>query len=217
LDDQELLMRLKARIEPDLAPVQPLGVPRLRALWLLAVWLALVAGILLGPGPRPDFEILGPWRTVGFSLVEVALCFVLAVVGLRMSIPAMRGSLAAAVSLMAVAVVVHLGLSWATLERSALSPPEGQAWRAGLTCLSTIAALGLGPLVLGGRLLMRGLMTRRLLAFASLGLASGLAAEAAWRLHCEYSAWSHVLYFHTGAVVLFVLVALVAARKVLRT
>lgn len=216
MDDHELLTRLKNRIEPDLAPVRPLGAPGSRALWLLGIWIVLCAGILLGPGPRQDIGVLGPWRSIGFSLIEVAFSFALAITSLRAAVPAMRGSLAGALAWMAIALLIHLGVSDATLERSSLAPSYGQELRDGLRCLSAIVVLGLAPLMVGAVLLFRGLPTRRVLAFVTMGLAVGLAAEAAWRLHCDYSVWNHVLYFHSTALVLFALLASVAASTLRR-
>ena len=211
MDDQELLKRLEGEIGRDLAPVRPLTAPGVRALWLPAAWAVLVGLVWLVLGPRQDIAVLGAWRLVGFSVVEVAFCAVLLCLGLRLSIPAMAGPASTALWWVAGALLVHFMSSWATLERSALSPPAGHEWRIGLACLSAITMLSLPPLALGAVLLRRGLLTRALPAFLLTGLASGLAAEATWRLHCPYSNWGHVLLFHSGAFVLPLLIASAAA------
>ena len=213
--EQDLLTRLKSEIGPDLTPVRPLGAPGSRALWMLETWIVLGGGILVF-GPRPDIGALGAWRSVGFSLVEVAVCFVLVVIGLRSSIPAMAGSRSSALVWMAGALAVHVLVAWGTLERSAMAPQPGDEWRTGLACGVGIAVLSLAPLGLGTVLLRRGLLTRPFLAFGLTGFTCGLAAEAAWRLHCEYSAWGHVLPFHLGALVFPLLVAFAAAVVVSR-
>jgi hypothetical protein len=118
----------------------------------------------------------------------------------------MAGSLLTALVWVAGALLVHIVVSWATLERSALSPPAGHEWRIALACLSAITLLSLAPLALGIALLSRGLLTRLLPVFVLTGLASGLAAESLWRLHCPYSSWSHVLPFHSGALAVPLLV-----------
>jgi hypothetical protein len=214
LDDHDLLTRLKSEIAPDLATVQPLPAPGLRALWLLAAWVVLAGGLFMVLGSRQDVEVLGPWRSVGFSLVEVAFCLGLFRIGLRFSIPAMAGSLSTALVWVAGALLVHIVVNWATLERSALSPPAGHEWRTALACLSAITLLSLAPLALGFVLLSRGLLTRLLPVIVLTGVASGLAAESLWRLHCPYSNWSHVLLSHSGALVVPVLVASAAAMWV---
>jgi hypothetical protein len=216
LDENELLARLKSRIGPDLAPVRPLPSPGSQALWLLLVWMTLGTGVLLLLGLRPDFGTLGTWPSIGFSLIEIAVCFWLVHLSLRSSIPAMSGSLGIAIAGIATASCVHLLLSWATLDRNDLSPAQGEELRDGLRCFTAIVALALGPLMLGGVLLLRGLLTRYLVPFALTGFASGLAGEATWRLHCPYSAWDHVLPSHTGALALVVLVATGVALLVRR-
>lgn len=217
MDEHELLTRLKTRIGPDLAPVRPLAAPGLRALWLLATWILLGVTVLLALGLRQDADAVGPWQSVLLSLVEVAASFALVRAGLRSSIPGSSGSQWTAFAWMAVALCLHLLTSWVMLDRSDLSPPRGQEFSDGLRCLVSIAALAAAPFVLAAVLLTRGVLTWHLLPFALIAFASGLAAEATWRLHCPYSAWSHVLPFHSGALLLFVLVASVGARFVRRS
>lgn len=217
MDELELLTRLRDRIGPDLKPVRPLSAPGVRALWLLAVWVVLAAVITVTLGPRQDILTLGPWRSVGYSLVEIASSSTLVLVGFRFCIPAMSGSRWIALGWVVVALGLHVAISWVTLERSDLSPPHDMELRDGLACFAAIMILGLGPLVLGAVLLLRGLLTRYFLSFMLVGLASGLAAEATWRLHCPYSAWDHVLRFHSGAMLLFMLIASVIASFVRRS
>jgi len=217
VDEKDLLARVTREIAPDLMPVKPLGAPGSRALWLPATWVVLVGLVLTAFGLREDAEALGIWGSVGFSLIEVACCFWLLLIGLRFSIPAMAGSRSTALLWMAGALLVHVLLSWATLGRSALSPPSGHEWSAGLACLSAITVLSLVPLAVGTALLLRGLVTQLFPAFLLTGLASGLAAEATWRFHCAYSTWGHVLPFHSAALVLPLLVATFVAMSVGRT
>jgi len=216
MDEPDLLTRIKREIGPDLTPVRPLGAPGVRALWLPAIWLVLLGLVLTAFGLREDAEALGVWGSIGFSLIEVALGFWLLAIALRFSIPAMAASPSAAIEWVAAALVVHVVLSWATLGRSALAPPPGHEWSAGLACLGSITALSVAPLVAGTVLLRRGLLTRALPAFLLTGVASGLAAEATWRLHCEYSTWGHVLPFHTAALALPLLAASALATFAVR-
>lgn len=216
MNERELLTHLRSRIGPDLTAVRPLAAPATRALWLLALWVLLGVGILTLLGPRSDIDVLGAGRSVGLSLVQAGACWVLAVLALRFSIPAMSGSAGAALASMALALVLHLGISWATLDRSDISPAHEDEWHEGMTCVAAILALAIAPLVLGIAMLARGLLMQYWMAFALSGFASGLAAEAIWRLRCAYSTWDHVLPFHSGAVVLAVLLASAAALFVRR-
>jgi hypothetical protein len=207
LDEHELLTRLKSHIGPNPAPVRPLPAPASQAAWLLVLWILLGGGVLLALGPRPDVHLLGGWRSAGLSLIEIALSLWLVHVSLRSSIPGMSPSMSAAVASVAIAWSIHVLISWTALGRSDLSPPHGEELRDGLRCFASIVALALVPLLLGGVLLVRGLLTRYVLPFALTGFASGLAAEAIWRMHCPYSAWDHVLPFHSGAMALMMAVA----------
>jgi hypothetical protein len=214
MDDNDLLTRVRREIEADLGPVTPLRAPGLRALWLPATWLVLATLVLSTFGLRGDVGALGAWGSAGFSLIEVTCGLLLFLVALRLSIPAMAGSLSTIPIWMAGALLVHFLVSWATLGRSALAPPPGHQWSAGLACLSAITLLSLAPLAVGTILLRRGLLTQALPAFLLTGLASGLAAEAVWRLHCAYSTWGHVLPFHSAALILPLLVATAAATSI---
>jgi hypothetical protein len=188
----------------------------LRALWLPAVSAALGLAVVIGLGWRSDFGILGAWRTVGFSTIQVGFALAPLLVGLRLSIPAGGGSLAMALAAAAGALLAHLLVSGLTLDASALSPPAGYESTSGLTCLSAIALTSVVPLAGAIVLLRRGVVTRWLLSLLVIGLASGLAGEAVWRLHCPFSVWSHVLPFHTGALLVSLLAATGVARQVRR-
>ena len=212
MDQHDMLTSLRSAIEPALVPVEPLGRPNARAIWLMAAFLVLIGGVLAVFGPRPDVELPGLWEYVGLSILQVFGAYALVVVSLRLSMPALPTSPSTALAWIAIALSVHLFISWVAQERSATSP-MGHEWTTGLACLGAIALLFLAPLALGAVMLRRGLVIRRLLAFALIGLSSALGAEAAWRLHCDYSAWDHVVPFHSGALLLLTFVAVGAAVK----
>lgn len=214
MDDDDLLKRLRQEIARDNTPVQPLRAPWMRALLPVAACLALGGLVVVVAGVRPDSGVVGAWRLLGFSAIQVACCGGLFAISLRWSIPAMGGSLWTALVCASGALLVQALLTWAVLARSALSPPAGLELRTGLACVTAITLVSLAPIVTGTVLLMRGLLTRWLAAFALTGFAGGLAAEALWRLHCPYSIWRHVLPFHWGPVLLAVLVVLTVATYV---
>ena len=211
MDDDDLLKRLREQIERDLAPVRPLRAPWMRALVPLGAGVTIGALVSLVAGVRPDIDVVGAWRLLGFLLLQAAFCGGLFVIVLRWSIPAMSPSLATALLYASGALLVQALISWAILGRSALSPPTGSELRIGLACLSAITLMSLAPLAAGAALLLRGLPSRLLAAFALAAFASGLTVEAVWRLHCRYSTWTHLLPFHWGAVLAALLVALIAA------
>ena len=211
MDEHDLLARLKREIGPDLVAVRPVRAPGTRALWMLVAWVLLGAAVLTLLGPRQDYAALGPWATIGWSVVEVILCGILVVIGFRLAIPGMPGSMAMALAWIAVALVADVVVDWSTLQRSAVSPAPGLEWRVGLYCLGAITLLGFVPFALSAMLLSGGLPSRPALAYTLAGLACGLAAVAAWRLHCSFTNWEHTLQFHTSGLALFVLAGLAAA------
>jgi len=213
LEGDELFQRLKREIATDWAPVRPLAGPSLRALWLIPVWSLVASLVVTLFGARPDANVLGTWRMLGFSLAQIAVCVALLRDSLQRSIPAMAAPGAWMILWASGALLVHVVVSWSTLTVSPLTPSSGQDWSSALACLSAITLMSLAPLLLGAALLLQGLLTRPLPAFALIGLASGLVVEAAWRLHCPYSNWGHVLPFHSGTLLLPVLLALGIATR----
>jgi hypothetical protein len=210
LDEHDMLTRLRSAIEPALVPVTPLGRPAARAIRLMALFVVLIGGVPAALGPRPDVAPPELWEYIGLSLLQAMCVYVLLVVSLRLSMPALPQSPSTAFAWIAVAVSIHVLISWVAQARSATSP-TGHEWTTGLACAGAITLLGLAPLAFGTLMLFRGLLPRRLLAFAMMGLSSALGAEAAWRLHCGYSAWSHIVPFHSGTLILLTLVAVGAA------
>lgn len=211
MDEDNLLKRLRQEIDRDMAPVRPLRAPATRALLPLAACAAIGALVVMMGGVRADIEVVGAWPLAAVSLLQAAACAVLLVIGIRWSIPGMSGSVWTAAVAATGALACQALLTWALLERSALSPPPGLGLEIGLKCFSGITFVSLAPLVAGAVLLMRGLPTRLIPGFALIGFASALAAEAAWRVHCPYSTWGHVLSSHWSPLVAGTVIAAAAA------
>jgi len=172
VEGDELLQRLKTEIGTDWASVRPLAAPSLRALWLVPVWGLVASFVVTLFGTRPDANVLGTSRLLGFSLAQVALCVALLRDSLRRSIPAMAAARSEAMLWLIGALLVHVIISVSALTVSPLAPPSGQEWSRALVCFSAIALMSLAPLLLGAALLLQGLLTRPLPAFALIGLAS---------------------------------------------
>jgi hypothetical protein len=211
LNDDYLLKRLREQIQGDMAPVRPLRAPGIRALLPVAACLALGGLVMMVAGLRRDIEVIGAWRLLLFAKLQLAACAWLYTISLRWSIPAMGRSPLMALMWVPGGLLVQALFTAAILERSALAPPSGSEWRTGLACLTAIALISLAPLAAAALMTLRGLPMRLLAGFAIIGFASGLSAEAVWRVHCPYSAWGHVLPFHYGPLLATVLVAGAAA------
>jgi hypothetical protein len=208
---EDRLERLEREIARDLAPVRPFAPPGAQAMWPMGVALLVAAAIVIVMGLRADAARIGGWTIAAVFLAQAAVAAVVFRGALRCSIPGMGGAVSGALLWIGMAPAFEVAINSVTAGRSALTPAPGREWVTGLACLGGIAVASLAPLAVGTVLLGRGWVTRPLAAFTLLGVAGGLAAEAAWRLHCPYSSWSHVLPFHVAALVLPVLVALAAA------
>jgi hypothetical protein len=118
-------------------------------------------------------------------------------------------------------LAVHWATSWFIFRLSPNWPGPDQEWHLGIACLLGIGMLGILALLFGFFLVRAGLPIRARSAGLLLGLGGGLAAEAAWRLHCPFSSWNHILVFHSGSIVIIVGVGMLLGwlwkRSVLRS
>ena len=207
LSTDDRLARLREVIGPDVAPVQPLAVPGVRALWVLIPWCVLAAGVFVWFGFRPDLDALGVRSQAALSLAQVAACLAIVRFSLRSSIPGLMPATSSAMMITAGAVLLHLVIGWDTVARGWLAFPIGREWSVGLACLGAIAVMSVPSLIVGLTMLQNGVLTRALSAAVLVGTAAGLMAESIWRLHCPYSTWGHLLPFHTGALLMPILLA----------
>jgi hypothetical protein len=187
-------------LSSDFKPVRPLAHPRLRALWITPVWLLIVAIVLVVLGLRPDYTRLGPEATWGLSFIQLLACLLVFYAMLRSTIPGDSMPLWILASIGLSGMVIHAGVSWISDQWSPNLAEPGHEWRAGLACLSAIIIFALLPFAFGIVWIRAGLPIQARATGILLGLGSGLAAEAAWRLHCPISSWDHVLVSHSGAV-----------------
>lgn len=209
--EQDTLERLKRAIGPAPVAVEPLRASAVRALGPAALSLVLMIGVVALLGRRADVTADAFLGYAAFSALQVACGAWLVVVCLRLGIPGRSPAPLLILGSAAVALGAHFIASWAAVSHLATAPPVAEAWRIGLACLGAVTALSIAPAAWVAVLYRRGLAMHPGRAFGLAGLAGGLGAEAAWRLHCEYSAWSHVLAWHDGAVLLAVAATVVAS------
>jgi hypothetical protein len=194
------LEKIKRQIGTSPKPVQPLAPPGRRALWLPVLWVLSVGFVLIAFGIRRDYQQLGPWATWGFALAQCLLAYLLAGTGLRLTIPGLNLSKLTLVLFVLVTVAFQFGVFAATFELSPVRVEPGRQWEMAMICLLVTIPLGLLPLAVMSALSVKGVPQRAVAIGLLCGLGGGLAAEAAWRLHCPYSAWGHVLTAHSGGV-----------------
>jgi len=83
----------------------------------------------------------------------------------------------------------------------------------GVACFRTSAVAALPALIASAILSARAFPLRPVVAGALYGLGCGLIADAGLRLWCEFSAPSHVLSAHVGAIVLCMLLGAFVSLK----
>jgi hypothetical protein len=127
--------------------------------------------------------------------------YLLVAYGLRSTIPGRGVPAVIGILLASSAFVVHLAVAGLTFHLSPIHVEAGREWQMALICISITLFLGLIPLAMVLALSSQGLQLRPTILGLTFGLGSGLSGEAAWRMHCHYTAWSHILIAHTGAVI----------------
>jgi hypothetical protein len=205
---------IETAIKADLRPVAPLPSPARRTVRLAPLAaLTLIAASAVFPF-RDDGQRLGWVMTWGTSVAQAGFALALIALALREAVPGRTtgGSalLTAAISVLAFSVAL-------TLRTFAISPtgilPEHVAW-VGQVCLFGVVASALPLLGVSSLLAARAFMVRPWSSGALYGLGAGLAADAGWRLFCEFSEPAHVFPTHTGAVVIVTLLGAVIAAIV---
>ncbi len=196
-----LLERLREEISDELRPVRPLGPFRRRILPLAGLWFLVAVAVLSVFGLRVDHQQLGVLGTWVFPAIQLLAVLGVAAYLHQSTIPGSLPPQRAFPGVVAAALLTHLFAVAGTRHLHLNSPPD--PIRAALVCFFFVLLLGL-PLLVGFIWLVRsGLFSRPARIGLLAGLAGGLGAEAAWRLHCPYTSWEHILSSHTlGALVI---------------
>jgi len=200
MTEDHLLQRLKQELSGDLTAVKPLAEPWKRAAAVFPIWLLLMILTLGVFGLRSDYLTLGPAVVWGFSLAQVAICYLAFTSSLESSVPGRSRTWIALFGIVIAGLMNYLAASWITHGINPSRAEAGHELRAGIACLSAIAIYASLPLLSAIWWIRSGLPLRPRAAGLLLGVGSGIAAEAAWRLHCPISSWDHVLAFHGGAI-----------------
>lgn len=192
--------RLRAAIAHDLAPVEPLPPPPVRAAWVAPIGLLLLVAAAAFFGVRRDALRLGWCLTWGASVAEMTLGLALIAAALREAIPGTtlsRRALASAFGAALASVVIVTLITWRTSPIDIMAGREWFIWR---ICFAGTLASALPPLLVSAWLVARAFPLRPAVAGALYGLGAGLMADAGWRLFCHFSAPAHVFGAHIAAV-----------------
>lgn len=210
MTEDRLYKQLREKLSNDFTPVKPLEKAWKRALWIFPISLLFMVLTLAVFHLRSDYMNFHPLMLFGFIFLQIMACYLAITVSLETCIPGSVKSplVLAAAGLMCPAV--FLIASWIAFHASPNRPLPDQGWTVGTACLSVIGLFGLLAMLFGFFLVRAGLPFRAKAIGLLIGLGSGLIAEAAWRLHCPFTSWDHVLIFHGGSV-LFLLLAGFAA------
>ncbi len=218
--EDPLYSQLREKLKDDFAPVKPLKATWKRAFWLFPISLLYMVVTLAIFHIRHDYANLSPLVLWGFFLLQILVCYLVLAASLEACIP---GSVKDPLVLAGIGLMgpgVFFVASWTTFHISPNWPIPGQEWRMGMICMSVIGMFGILALLFGFLLAGAGLPFRAKATGLLLGIGSGLTAEAAWRLHCPFSSWDHILPFHGGTVFLIIVLGIIIGhlwkRKALR-
>jgi hypothetical protein len=208
-----VLEALMNEIGDGLSPVRPLKPPWIRAGSMSLSWLLLLALTLGIFGLRRDYGELGPLASWGVSALQWFVAYGIAWSGLRLAVPGdlTPGSFRA-VLLLGGFALHFIGATLAFRVSPSWVEP-GQELRMVVICFLFISLLAALPLILALRLAAEGLVSESVHAGLLLGLSAGLAAEGAWRMHCPYTSWEHIVTGHSSAVAAAALVGLFWFRR----
>ncbi len=202
MDDDETFEALSKVIEPELQPARRLRRPWVRAVSVLPYAAFCVTVLIVTRGLRGDADVVGPWLLWGFGSVQLIAAFLVFRKVLRESIPGKTGRPQAWLGALGVVLFLQLAVAALTNAQSPRILSPERAMSVGLTCMGIMSIVGVPVLLLGLTLASKGLPARpRIIGLVS-GLAGGLIAEAVYRSHCPYTHLTHMLAWHSGAVVL---------------
>ena len=208
--------KLRDAVARDLRPMRPLPAPSVRALALIPIAAAIVLAV---PGFhffRSDMGAIGFVKAWGFSVGQALAGVMIVAVALRESIPGRGLSRGAILATVSVGLAVPAALLILTASSFDVGPQPGRALDEGIGCFRVSAISAIPALIAAAILAARAYPVRPALAGGLYGLGCGLVADAGLRLFCEYTAPTHVLFAHGGAIVGAMAVGAIAATFVAR-
>ena len=194
---------LREAIESDLQPVRPLHPAWMRTILAVAILAVVLAFVLAKASLRPDIDQLPMWLSWGCSVLQLMLGVVLISLALREAVPGegIPGGAVRIAAVTALAVQILVGIATSIYSPAITMPGSGIA--PGIGCLKHEAVMALPTFVVTLWLVFRALPLRAPTAGLLGGAGATVASDAVIHLLCPMSNLSHVLVWHSGAVILF--------------
>ncbi len=199
---------VRDEVSRDLEPVTALRPAWISALITIPVALLLLSVVLAVYGLRSDSAAIGGWALWGPATLMVVAAYVVLIMALTQRSPESTVSWMSWIVLPMGAVALQLGGAYWTLAYSGLAAPV--TWQTEAMCFWRISILGVPPVLLVLWLLSRGLPLRPKIAGLLAGVGGGLVAEGIYRLHCGMSHTTHVVTWHTAAILVMGLLGVLA-------
>ena len=187
-------------IRRDLQPVRPLPAPWVRALIVLPVGIALLAGLPLSWGLRRNIGELAGWASWGLSGLETLAGLLIVGAALSEAVPGRRLSARAVTLTLLAGALIPVGLMLVTNSLVPAEEAAGVRVRFMIECFDQIAIWAMPAVAVPAWLAARAWPERPAVAGAFYGLGTGVMADAGARLFCWVSSPIHVLVSHGGAI-----------------
>ena len=194
---------LRRAVEGDLHPVRPLHPAWLRIMLIIAVTAVVLAFVLAKASLRTDLDQLPMWLSWGCSALQFSLGLLLLALALREAVPGggVPGGAVRLAAATALIVQVLIGIATSIYSPAITAADGGVA--AGIGCFKHETMMALPTFVITLLLVFRALPLRAPTVGLLGGAGATVAADAVIHLVCPMASLSHVLVWHTGAVIAF--------------
>ena len=199
-------------VESDLRPVLPLAPPWRRALVLLPLGAAVLAGLPAYWGYRSNLPQLGPLFSWGLSALQALAGLALVGAALREGIPGRKLSAPTLLATLGAALALLALVTWLTEVEAPTAISPAVRVRYIWECLGIATVSGIPALAAAAWLAWRSLPNRPWIAGALYGMGAGLITDSGMRLFCWVSEPDHVAWSHGGAILLLMLAGAVISR-----
>jgi len=196
---------LREAVAGDMQPVKPLHPAWMRIMVAVGFTTVVLAFILAKASLRPDLDQLPMWLSWGCATLQFGLGLVLVALALREAVPGAGtpGGVVAVAAVTAITVQILVGVATSLVSPTIAS---GGELAAGIGCFAHETTMALPTFAITLILVFRALPLRAPIAGLLGGAGATVAADAVIHLLCPVSSLSHVLVWHTGAVIFFMAV-----------